>query len=94
MDSMQGANKDGLTNFVDKWSRNVPSQLDSPVPGQLDLAGFIDLEQSECLNEHDKYPFKVTCIYDKKGSLQKKMAKGLSQHNVCVTDIKINVILI
>lgn len=54
MDSLRGANKDALEGFVRKWSENVPSQLDSPVPGQLDLLGFIDRTQCECLNEEER----------------------------------------
>lgn len=57
MDQFSGADKTTLENFVAKWSKNCPSQLESPIPGQMDLIGFINQNQSECLNESDKFPF-------------------------------------
>ena len=57
MDQIRGADKGILENFVAKWSKNCPSQLESPVAGQMDLLGFIQQNQCECLNESDRFPF-------------------------------------
>lgn len=57
MDLIRGGDKGILENFASKWSKNCPSQLESPFPGQIDLLSFINQNQSECLNDSDKFPF-------------------------------------
>lgn len=64
MDVVTGANPDTLKSLVQKWAQNCPTQLDSPIFGQIPLIGFVDRAQSECLNEHDKYPFRVILLID------------------------------
>lgn len=63
MDSITSVNSDTATSLVQKWSENCPTLLESPVFDQIPLTGFIDRNQSECLNQHEKYSLNVIyCI--------------------------------
>ncbi|KAI6209091.1 putative thioredoxin [Aphelenchoides besseyi] len=53
MDVLRGADKSALEQLVVKWSQNVPTQHESPIPGHSDLAHFMDESGLECLNEDD-----------------------------------------
>jgi len=53
MDMIKGADKTALENLAHKWSKNCPTQLDSPIPGHFNLFPLIDRTHSECKNEDD-----------------------------------------
>ncbi|KAI6204366.1 putative thioredoxin [Aphelenchoides besseyi] len=59
MDVLRGADKTALEQLVVKWSQNVPTQHESPIPGQSDLVHFIDESGLECLNEDDDKNLRV-----------------------------------
>jgi len=55
MDSLSGANREGLEAMAKKLSENVPSQHSCPIPGQMDLTPFLDRSNLECLNEDTQH---------------------------------------
>lgn len=67
MDSLSGANRDGLEALAKKWSANVPSQHSCPIPGQMDLLTFLDRSNLECLNEDTQRNIRL--LFEGRGSL-------------------------
>uniref|UniRef100_A0A7E4VH30 Thioredoxin n=1 Tax=Panagrellus redivivus TaxID=6233 RepID=A0A7E4VH30_PANRE len=57
LDTLGAANPTSLHNWVEKWSKNSV-MMESDVPGQYDLTGFIDATRSEVLNDEDPTAFR------------------------------------
>ncbi|KAL3098790.1 hypothetical protein niasHS_001456 [Heterodera schachtii] len=53
VDLLRGADKTALQNLAHKWSKNCPTQMVSPIPGQCELSPLFNKVQCECLNEDD-----------------------------------------
>ncbi|KIH68067.1 putative thioredoxin [Ancylostoma duodenale] len=53
VDSLRGANTNGLETMVQKWADTQPS---GDVPGQSDITCLVDKKQMECLNGDDGTP--------------------------------------
>lgn len=68
MDSLNGANRDGLEALARKWSENLPSQHECPVHGQMDLQTFLDRGNMECLNEDSHH--NIRSLFEQQGHLQ------------------------
>lgn len=62
MDEFTGNDPNKLRNLVQKWAKNCPTQLESPVFGQIPLICFVDHTQSECLNEHNNHSLSVILL--------------------------------
>jgi hypothetical protein len=68
MDSLSGANREGLEALAKKWSQNVPSQHECPIPGQMDLSTLLDRSNLECLNEDSQH--NIRSLIERGGKLQ------------------------
>ncbi|KAK6729342.1 hypothetical protein RB195_006411 [Necator americanus] len=53
VDSLRGANTNGLETMIQKWAETQPA---GDVPGQADITCLVDKRQMECLNGDDATP--------------------------------------
>jgi len=92
MDSIRGADKTALENLVHKWSKNCPTQLDSPIPGHFDLFPLINRAHCECKNEDDENT--LHNFFDSQRSLASDCDEQLLIYIPFIQPVKIHSLLI